>query len=133
MTFEEYDRFCQEKERAVAAADEADGWYAAGSKPKKATTPDPFHGLAVEAWLARKNPVNSGGARAARQKELEAWLGETPRRAFTSKGYKPYKNYASAGRSSVASRRQPGRCSSAFAGRMLMARAPPLATRHRLR
>jgi len=104
MTFEEYDRFCQEKERAVAlkaAADEADGWCAAGSKPKKATTPDPFHGLAVEAWLARKNPVNSGGARAARQKELEAWLGETPRRAFTSKGYQPYKKFASAGRSSA--------------------------------
>lgn len=104
MTFEEYDRFCQEKERAVAAAatrDEEDGWRAAGSKPKKATTPDPFQGLAVEAWLARKNPVNTGGARAARQKELEAWLGETPRRAFTSKGYQPYKKFASAGRSSA--------------------------------
>jgi hypothetical protein len=104
MTFEEYERFCQEKERAAfvaEAADLADGWCAAGSKPKKVTTPDPFQGLAVEAWLARKNPMNSGGARAARQKELEAWLGETPRRAFTSKGYKPYKNFASAGRSSA--------------------------------
>ncbi len=104
MTFEEYDRFCQEKERAVAAkaaADEADGWTAAGAKVKKVTTPNPFGGLAVEAWLARKNPVNTGGARAARQKELEAWLGETPRRAFTSKGYQPYKKFASAGRSSA--------------------------------
>ena len=104
MTFEEYERFCQEKERAAFVAEAAavaDGWCAAGSKPKKVTTSDPFHGLAAEAWLARKNPMNSGGARAARQKELDAWLGESPRRAFTSAGYKPYKNYASAGRSSA--------------------------------
>ena len=104
MTFEEYERFCREKEQAVfiaEAAAAADGWCAAGSKPKKATTADPFQGLSAEAWLARKNPVNSGGARAARQRELEAWLGEAPRRAFTSKGYQPYKKFASAGRSSA--------------------------------
>jgi hypothetical protein len=104
MTFEEYERFCREKEHAVFAAEAAavaDGWCAAGSKPKKATTQDPFNGHGVEAWLARKNPNNSGAARAARQRELETWLGETPRRAFTSKGYKPYKNFASAGRSSA--------------------------------
>lgn len=104
MTFEEYDRFCREKEQAVfvkEAEAAADGWCAAGAKPKKATTADPFNGLAIEAWLARKNPNNSGAARAARQKELETWLGESPRRAFTSKGYKPYKNFASAGRSSA--------------------------------
>ena len=104
MTFEEYERFCREKDHAVFAAEAAavaDGWCAAGSKPKKATTPDPFNGHGVEAWLAHKNPNNSGPARSARQRELEAWLGEAPRRAFTSKGYKPYKNYASAGRSSA--------------------------------
>jgi hypothetical protein len=104
MTFEEYERFCREKEHAVFAAEAAavaDGWCAAGSKPKKATTPDPFNGLGVEAWLARKNPNNSGPARSARQRELETWLGEAPRRAFTSAGYQAYKKYASAGRSSA--------------------------------
>ncbi len=104
MTFEEYDRFCREKEDAAAAAEAKemeDGWTAAGAREKKVTTPHPFGGMGVEQWLLRKNPDNSGAARAARQKQLEAWLAETPRRAFTSAGYQPYKKFAAAGRSSA--------------------------------